>query len=210
MKKVMMTKYGFIRWPEQDFTDDGSKFDAYRVGARVRVTKCVYNGQAYIDADIPNAFKLPYEVYSKLPHYKALSKLNGIAVDSLTDGELIDLYEACIAYEKEYTEAEDTIVMPTIEEIANQCKRIRIKAAQELTEINKRFSLTICDKLSKWEWTNVREYMLAIAERANKFDPAVYPQKIYGTAISINFCKPDSSELNDTWYYTKLLEYMNR
>lgn len=209
MKKIMMTKYGFVRWPEQDFIDDSSKFTAYRVGSRVRVTKCVYNGKAYIDASIDGT-KLPYEVYSKLPHYSAVSKLNGVSIESLTDGELIDLYEACVAYEKEYTEAEDTIVMPTMEEIAQQCRRIRAKLAQELTDVNSKFNLLMCDKISKWEWTNVREYTLAIASTAAKYDPATYPAKIYGTAISINFCKPDYHELGDSWYYTKLLEYFNR
>ena len=210
MKKIMMTKYGFVRWPEQDFIDDGSKFDAYRVGTRVRITKTTYNGEAYIDGDIPNGTKLPYEVYSQLPHYKAISKLNGVSIESLADDDLFELYEACLAYEKEYTDAENTIQMPTLEEIAQQCRRIRAKLAQELHELNEQFCLTNCDKISKWEWTNVREYTLAIASTAAKYDPATFPAKIYGTAVSINFCKPDYYELGDSWYYTKLLEYMNR
>ena len=73
MKKIMMTNYGFVRWPEEDFTDDSTRFTCYRVGKRVRVSKCTYNGEAYISARIDGA-KLPYEVYSKLPHYSPLNK----------------------------------------------------------------------------------------------------------------------------------------
>ena len=94
MKKIMMTNYGFIRWPEEDFSDDGTRFTAYRVGERVRVTKATYKGEAFIDGTI-HGTKLPYEVYSKLPHYSAISKLNGVSIDTLTDQDLFNLCEAC-------------------------------------------------------------------------------------------------------------------
>ena len=137
MKKIQMTKYGFVRWAEQDFSDDGSVFYCYLVGERVRVSKCTYKGEAFIDADIQGT-KLPYEVYSKLPHYSALSKLNGVSIDSLTDQDLFDLCEACLYYEKEYIEAENTIKMPTLEEIKAQCIKIQVKRTTEfITASNK-------------------------------------------------------------------------
>jgi hypothetical protein len=108
MKRVNLTKYGFVRWPEEDFSDDGSRFLAYRVGERVRVTKCTYNGEVFISARIDGA-KLPYEVYSKLPHYSALDKLNGVSIATLTDDDLFELLAACVLYEKEYADAENNI-----------------------------------------------------------------------------------------------------
>ena len=126
MKKIMMTKYGFVRTPESDFSDDGAKFDTYRVGNRVRVSKTTYKGDAFISASIDGT-KLPYEVYGKLPHYSALDKLNGVSIESLTDNDLFDLVEACLHYEKEYLEAENTIKMPSLVEIKEQCERVRIK-----------------------------------------------------------------------------------
>ena len=52
MKKIMMNKYGFVRWPEEDFSDDGNRFYCYKVGNRVRVSKLVSDGVAYISARV--------------------------------------------------------------------------------------------------------------------------------------------------------------
>lgn len=212
MKKIMMTKYGFVRWPEQDFGDDGNRFTCYRVGERVRVSKCTYNGEAFIDASIDGT-KLPYEVYSKLTHYSEISKLNGVSIESLTDQDMIDLYEACLAYEQEYIKAENNIQMPTLKEIEIQCKKVQTKRQLELIDINGAFSrsaVAIAGKLEKWEWTNLREYLLAIAAAVNSYDPDTYPQKIVDTSRSIDFCKPTCSELQDSFYYKWIMERINK
>jgi hypothetical protein len=212
MKKIMMTKYGFVRWPEEDFSDDGSRFLAYRVGERVRVTKCTYNGEVFISARIDGA-KLPYEVYSKLPHYQALDKLNGVSIATLTDDDLFELLAACVLYEKEYADAENNIQMPTLKEIEIQCKKVQTKRQLELIDINGAFSrsaVAIAGKLEKWEWTNLREYLLAIAVAVNSYDPDTYPQKIVGTSRSLDFCKPTCSELQDSFYYKWIMERLNK
>jgi hypothetical protein len=212
MKKIMMTKYGFVRWPEEDFSDDGSRFLAYRVGERVRVTKCTYNGEVFISARIDGA-KLPYEVYSKLPHYSALDKLNGVSIATLTDDDLFELLAACVLYEKEYADAENNIQMPTLKEIEIQCKKVQTKRQLELIDINGAFSrsaVAIAGKLEKWEWANLREYLLAIAVAVNSYDPDTYPQKIIGTSRSLDFCKPTCSELQDSFYYKWIMERLNK
>ena len=78
MTRINLVKYGFVRDAAEDFSDDGSRFQAYRVG-RVQVTKCVSDGEAYIDGDIDRG-ALPWDVYSKLPHYSAIHKLNGVTI----------------------------------------------------------------------------------------------------------------------------------
>jgi hypothetical protein len=211
MKKIMMSKYGFVRWPEEDFTDDGSRFLAYRVGERVRVTKCTYNGEAYIDGSI-HGTKLPYEVYSKLPHYSAIGKLNGVLIESLTDRDMIDLYEACLAYEQEYVEAENNIHMPTLEEIKKQCLEVQLKRTAELVDIKHKLANKAVDlalTLSEWRWKDIRGYLKSIESQFNSFNPDVYAPKILDTNRSIGFCKPDCTELKDSWYYTQLIELIN-
>lgn len=212
MKKIMMTKYGFVRWPEQDFTDDGSRFIAYRVGERVRVTKCTFNGEAFIDATIDGR-KLPYKVYNCLPHYSAIGKLNGVSIDTLTDQDLIDLYEACLAYEREYTDAENNIQLPTLKEIEFQCKKVQYKRRLELIDINQEFSksaVAIAGKLTEWEWKDLRRYLLDIEAHVKNFDPDTYAPKLVGTARSIDFCKPDCHELQDSFYYKRIMEMLNK
>ena len=127
MKRINMTKYGFIRNEREDFHDDGNNFKGYATGpnSRLRISKLVSDGHAYLSADM-NGCKLDYTEYSKLPHYKdAVWNYNGVDMNSLTEQDLINWYNACVEYEKEYIEAESKVVFPTIEEIRNQCIRIR-------------------------------------------------------------------------------------
>ena len=70
MTRINMTKYGFVRWPEEDFSDDGARFTCYRVGERVRVSKTTYQGEVFISARIDGR-KLSYNEYSVLEHYNA-------------------------------------------------------------------------------------------------------------------------------------------
>ena len=102
MEKVNLTKYGFIRTPDEDFSDDGTRFYCYAVGS-VRVSKATGCGMYFIDGRIDRG-ELTWEEYSNLPHYKAIGKLNGIRKDELTEDMLTQLYEDCLAYEHEYAE----------------------------------------------------------------------------------------------------------
>ena len=68
MKKVMLAKFGFVRWPEEDFSDDGNYFSCYRAGKAVRVSKLVADGQVYLSIDSScGKGTVPYEVYIALP-----------------------------------------------------------------------------------------------------------------------------------------------
>lgn len=208
MKKIMMTKYGFVRWPEESFSDDGVRFEAYRVGERVRVTKATHKGEAFIDADIQGT-KLPYEVYSKLPHYSALGKLNGVSIASLTDDDLLALMAACVQYEKEYTDAENNIKMPTLEEIKAQCLKVQAKRAAELTEIEKLMSenaIKLALKLSKWQWATLRDYLGNLVAKLASYNPELYAHTILNSRTSVDFCKPNCSELNNSYYYNYIMD----
>lgn len=208
MKKIMMASYGFIRWPEEDFSDDGTRFTAYKVGERVRVTKATYKGEAYIDGTI-HGTKLPYEVYSKLPHYDAIGKLNGVSISSLTDQDLIDLYEACVAYEQEYTEAENNIQMPTLEEIKAQCLKVQAKRMTEFAEIEKLMSenaMKLALKLSKWQWATLRDYLENLVAKLANYNPELYAPTILNSRTSIDFCKSTCSELGNSYYYNYIMD----
>lgn len=118
MKRIELTKFGFIRDKSEDFSDDGNRFTCYRVGD-MRVSKLVSDGDAFIDADKHGGI-LFYEEYSALPHYKDLGRLNGVSVDYITEEDLQKLYDDCVAYEKEYKEAESKLVLPTKEELSKR------------------------------------------------------------------------------------------
>ena len=208
MKKIMMTKYGFVRWPEEDFSDDGNRFVAYRVGERVRVTKCVFDGQAFIDATIDGT-KLPWEVYSKLPHYPALGRLNGVATEFLTDDDLFELLAACIQYEKEYTDAENNFRMPSLDEIKVQCMCVQAKRIEEFEEIEQllsSYATKLAMKLADWQWKTLKEYLVKLAAQRAQYNPEVFAPTILGNSTSVRFCKPDCSELGNSYYYNYIMD----
>lgn len=212
MEKIMMTKYGFIRWAEQDFSDDGNRFTCYRVGDRVRVSKLVSEGVAYIDARIDGT-KLPYDVYSKLPHYRSIGTLNGVSCSSLRDADLYKLYEDCVAYEQEYIEAENTIKMPTLEEITEQYHRVRVKRLEELKEIERLITEhldVIMINMGNCDWTELKSYFNSLYKTVFNNDPNEAAKKILNNSRSISFCKADCIELQDSWYYKKLITMINK
>jgi hypothetical protein len=216
MKKIMMTKYGFVRWSEEDFSDDGNRFYCFRVGKCVRVSKLVSGGQVYISARI-DGIKLPYEIYSNLPHYRALDALNGVPLETLTDADLEKLYADCLAYEQEYLEAEKTTKYPTVNEIIVQCKKIHTKALTEFEvagDLFRDFGIEAALALSDYEWRQLKDYLTRLSEQASTFDSnekiEKYAQDAHGTSFSFNFCAPTYSGLKDSYYYISFIEIINK
>lgn len=216
MKRIMMTKYGFVRSPEDDFSDDGNRFQVYRVG-RVRVTKLVADGEAYICAngDLVDDGKLPYKVYSTLPHYNYLDCLNGVSLDSITEDDLQDLYNACVEYEKEYIDAENSIVYPTIQELTDRCKAIHAKRMTEAAIVENLINgktFYLASVLSEYEWKRVRDFIQEIIKRTQKYDSDLKIEdeviKIYKKSVSFSFMSPTYSDLSDSYYYTELVKLL--
>lgn len=205
MKKITMTKYGFVRWPEKDFHDDGSNFTCYRAGKKVRVSKHISNGQAYlsISSAVGNG-TLPYDIYSKLPHWNDANwKWNGVSVDTLTEQALIDFYNACVAYEQEYEAAEAAIKYPTLEEIRDKAIKVTAKSLLELSKIEQllgKHSLEAITKFSAYEWKQVQEYVKYLMTDVQRYNPEVFPQTIVGTSNSFNFVKPEYMMEESYWF----------
>lgn len=139
MNKVNLTKYGFVRTPEEDFSDDGTRFQVYKAGKHVRISKASWLDEIYIAARLNDDVNgLTYEEESALPHYKSLSRLNGVSKLHLTDADLKQFYDDCIAFEKEYEEAVSNIVYPSETEL--------FKAFEQIKEV-KEHEFNVVDKL---------------------------------------------------------------
>lgn len=210
MKKIMLTKYGFVRDPASDFSDDGARFQAYKVG-RVRVTKLVSDGEAFIDGDICGS-KLPYEVYSKLPHYPMLGKLNGVSTAAITEDDLQELYENCLAYEQEYTNAENSIQYPTLKELQDKAVLISAKRLLELAKIEdllSKYAVEAAVKFSPYEWKQAQEYLKHMMTDLKQYNPETYPQTILGQSQSFTFVKPDY-KMEESYWFKSLKELFEK
>lgn len=215
MKRIELTKFGFVRWPEEDFSDDGNRFLAYRAGKTVRVSKLVSDGQAYLSISSEcGKGTLPFEVYSKLPHYNDANwKWNGVSVAGLTDKDLEDFYNACVEYEKEYLAAEAALVYPTLEEIKAQAQKIyalRYIEINKISQLMAEYGTEAAIKLSKWEWQNIQDYVTNLCQEHGRYNPDTFPQTIVGTAESFNFVKPDSDKLKPSYWFTRVVEYFDK
>lgn len=212
MKRINLAKYGFVRWPEEDFSDDGNRFQCYRAGKAVRVSKLVSDGQVYLSASSSCGNNtLPFEVYSKLPFYNtALWRYNGVSIESLTDADLEDFYNACVGYEKEYEEAEANIVYPTLEELTEQCEKLWAKYNREYAEAQKIVSDSIITgdflKLSKCQVEDIHRYLINLNNQVKNNNPKVRPQLLLGKSGSFGFMKPDLYELTHEDFYLKSLK----
>jgi hypothetical protein len=212
MKKVNLTKYGFVRWPERDFSDDGNRFTCYRVGKAVEVSKLISNGQIYlsIDSNCGNR-TLPYEMYSKLPFYQeAVGSYNGISVETLTDADIQTFYEACIEYENAYLEEEAHLVYPTIEELTERCEQLKTKAIIEYTVAQKLTTDAILlnkfIKLSDYQVKEVKNCLLKLKEAIEGFNPKTYPQSIFKSAYSFRFIDPNFYDLVNENYWLRSIK----
>lgn len=140
MTRINMTKYGFLRFPEGDFSDDGTRFYCFMAGDII-VTKATSNGEVFISGNSqPHGVDslLTYKEASSLPHYHALDALNGISIDSLTDERLDELYQNCLEYSKEWHAAADAIQYPTRSEVWCQLSCLYYTRACELADVNRR------------------------------------------------------------------------
>lgn len=211
MQKINLTKYGFVRTPQNDFSDDGTRFTTYSVG-RVRVSKATWNGEVFLAGRIDDGRVLSYDEYSKLPHYKAMDRLNGVSISGLTENDLIQLYNDCIEYAAEYKAAEKNVTFPTIEELKEQCLKIRahyqeqLVKAQTLIEQN---AVKLVLKASDYKLRTLRDYLKTITNRANGYDPDTYPQSIQNSVYGRDFVKPTNHDLTDTWYFDHIVSTIN-
>lgn len=113
-----MSKYGFVRWPEKDFTQDGIKKYVYRTkeGKRVQIIR---NSLSKNASDYCWVRVRVYEAHPilnradcvNLPHFRYLDALhNNKKVAEVTDADFTKLYNDCVEYEKEYNEKEKEII----------------------------------------------------------------------------------------------------
>lgn len=201
MKRIELVKYGFIRSPEDDFSDDGNRFTCYRVG-KVRVSKLVSDGEAYISASIDD-YLLPYETYSQLPHYRDLDALNGVSASDITEEDLQKLYEDCISYEKEYDDAYNAIDWPSEKEIADKASEFfadYVKVYNQLEEELRYNMLTIANRCSSYEWSSLRDYIRSFRNAYEQYsDPDDYGRRLFKNITSLEFVKKTPNVTDNFW-----------
>lgn len=213
MNRIDLTKYGFVRSPQDDFSDDGTRFTCYRVGD-VRVSKAVWQDQVFIAGryEGPDSY-LEYEEASLLPHDSAMNKLNGVSKAGLQESDVKAFYEACVAYDKEYKEAVSKIVWPDQAEIAGVRKSVRLARQAELAKIDEAAAKDVGKLLSLKDSDLKRlAYCRGNVARMAKPDGSdeEYAASIAHTRFGRGYVMPASvdRELKESWYYKEAMEIL--
>lgn len=214
MKRIELAKFGFIRWKEEDFSDDGNRFTCYRVGKRVCVSKLVSDGEAYIDARI-DSYELPYEVYSQLPCYRELGNLNGVSVSSITEEDIQKLYEDCLTYEKAYDEAIANIKWPTETELRVKARAYQIAWREciiKLEEAIKFNSIAMITNLSEYYFTELQRDFKQVLSNAKQYDnPQEYADRLFKQTRSLDFMKRDiKKDVEDCFYVKEIYKFIRK
>lgn len=212
MTRINLVKYGFIRCPEEDFTDDGNRFTCYRFSdTNNHVSKLVSNGQAYLSAHVEG--NLPYDVYSTLPNYRTATwSFNGISIARLTDEMLQDFFRACVQYEKEYQAAEASIEYPSLDALTEKCHRVVSRRLLELSKVENlltKHAREAALKFSSYDWARVQDYMKNLEALVKDFNPETRPKAMYGKYTSFNFVKSED-DVKDNYWFTSLVEIFNK
>ena len=212
MTRINLVKYGFTRFPEEDFHDDGNNFTCYRFSnTNNHVSKLVADGQAYLSCHVEG--NLPYDIYSKLPHYKrATWDFNGVSVSSLTDALLQDFFNSCVEYEMEYQAAEASIKYPTECELLAKCMRIQNKLILEMTELERlmgEHAVEAAVEFSKWEWQQLQEYLKHMLQELSRYNPEKFIPAILGTARSFTFLQ-NKEDTEPTYWYKSIKEMFQK
>lgn len=207
MSRVYLEKAGFIRSEKDDFSDDGTRFYCYRTpNGRVRVSKATGCGNIYLSGRVDG--NLDHDEYSKLPHYKSMNALNGIDQGIITQQDVVNLFNDCLEYEKEYLEAESQIVWPTKEEIAARRRQVINKRISEYVEITEKCTvqklLSLEDYKLKW-FKNAYNLLRKNADPEGTDEE--YANNIYKTTYSRGYVK-NNWDLEDSYYYKECIEYL--
>ncbi len=204
MDRINLTKYGFIRRPALDFSDDGSRFRCYELdGIEVSYLKSNYGIYISGHSTPISGGMLKYDEYSKLPHYKALDNLNG--VDDVEESELYQLANDIRAYAKEYREAEAKLEYPSEEEARSYIEEHLESYRSQLYELDAKLRLKALWNLSEYKIKDLVHYSKSINSKINYLEDALKNLENY---IRTNRVEIKQRKKPDTWYYEECLEIL--
>lgn len=173
---LRLTSFGFIRSPQDDFTDDGSTFTCYRYpgldGMRVSVCKSTWSDDSYFIAARMERGDLIYAEYSALPCYKELDMLNDGCGEEYAKQHLPELIEAMKTYHKAYKEKVASLEPVTDEEILEIYRNKYSRYYKEkVAEIKSKIDYRVL-RLDEWSVKNLSSYFKSLEGEVARYDDA--------------------------------------
>lgn len=90
---LSLKKYGVVRDPANDFSDDGNRFRAYLYKDVVPITYLRDGDDVYLSIAFHHLGDINYEEYREFPSYKNVNKYNGVNINEVDPEDFIKICE---------------------------------------------------------------------------------------------------------------------
>ena len=161
-------KAGFMRDPQHDFKDDGSRFQAYIHRSGMPMTYTSYQGDAYIALRPDYLGELNYKEYSKLPSYKDADIYNGVPKSSVDTAKLDQVATQLMDEYNTTVEELGSVSNDALEEIILQARKIAVEKYNNMVNIVKNNFDTYLE-LDTYKSKKITEYLKELKRKANGF-----------------------------------------
>jgi hypothetical protein len=205
-------KYGFTRYPEGDFSDDGNRFREYLFDGELPISYLRADGSVYISFH-PDELDLNYEEYKNAPSYRESEKYNGVPEDQV---DMQDLQNIATKYLKELHEIKDGLGETPDEDLQayfDDNHRYNVKVydmAKEIVRTN--FDNLVALSKRPYALKNVFDYLRSLKSDANHM-PDI--SNLNG-AVARRYASPEYraeldkkiENIDDNFYLKEIREYL--
>lgn len=216
MVKINLAKYGFVRVPEGDFSDDGNYFKMYSLDG-VRFSYLRSDGRIYLSGrgeEISGIHDgLIYEEYSHLPDYRSLDDLNGIDVSDLIEEDIYELVAATRRYIEQYKKALMETQFVDKLEVRNKLIEVAHKKQNEYTNFIHKFNQAGAKilKLEDYALKDLKHAYTQLKNESNynvdsRFDRITRTEKDMRYFLKRGFY----SEMEPSYYYKSAMRYFEK
>ena len=162
-------KYGFVRTPEHDFSDDGNRFATYRYKDRIQISylnDTLRTGNIYISADF-DEIPLNFDEVHTLPSYSKLYIYNGVKPEEIDLPEYVKILDKFLAEADKKIEEVEDIDLDLYEEYLTYMKDYDedcLSLALAAIKLDKLF------ELREYYYTTVRKHVQSLKSKVKKWE----------------------------------------
>lgn len=162
-------KYGFVRTPEHDFSDDGNRFATYKYKNRIQISylnDTLRTGNIYISADF-DEIPLNFDEVHTLPSYSKLYIYNGVKPEEIDLPEYVKILDKFLAEADKKIEEVEDIDLDLYEEYLTYMKDYDedcLSLALAAIKLDKLFDLR------EYYYTNVRKYVQSLKSKVKEWE----------------------------------------
>lgn len=208
-------RYGFTRYPEKDFSDDGNRFRMYLYHDELPMSYLRADGDVYIALRPDYIDGISYREYSKLPSYNDANKYNGVPEDSVDLDDLSLIAERLTGEIKELKVNIKDADPDAWNEFCSRYINLYTNAYQDIVEIVKSKFLEILE-LDDYKIKEIKGYLRSLKQDISKWNK-MKDMPMNSPVVRDNLSeegliqqKKDIDNIDDYFYVRKLRDMLSK